>query len=128
MKSKKKKYYAGGSASPAEALGEMQRAKMGVAKGSLLEGGQIKYASSGPGDGAVDDIIQKRSGYVADEMKLYDQANKRKAMQMLRRRKKITKKGDLFGTSFAPGNPAKQHGVDKELFKYLKREIKSKYK
>ncbi len=45
MKSKKakKKYYAGGSASPAEALGEIQRAKMGVAKGSMLEGGRIMY-------------------------------------------------------------------------------------
>ena len=43
MKSKKKKYYAGGSASPAEALGEMQRAKMGVAEGSLLEGGRMRF-------------------------------------------------------------------------------------
>jgi len=45
MKSKKtkKKYYAGGSASPAEVLGDMQRAKMGVAVGSQLEGGKIVY-------------------------------------------------------------------------------------
>ncbi len=50
MKSKKKKkYYAGGSASPAKVLGDMQRAKMGVAKGSYLEGGTIKYKNSGPG-------------------------------------------------------------------------------
>ena len=86
-----------------------------------------KYAMGGPGDGDTDDVLKKRAGYVADEMNLYDQANKRKALQMLRSRKKITKKGDLFGTSYAPGHPAKQHGVDKELFKYLKKEIKSKY-
>jgi len=50
MKSKKakKKYYAGGSASPAVALGKMQRAKMGVAKGSILEGGRVMYKYGGP--------------------------------------------------------------------------------
>ena len=43
MKSKKTKM------NPAEALGNMQIAKMGVAVGSILEGGGIKYASGGPG-------------------------------------------------------------------------------
>lgn len=37
MKSKKTKM------NPAEALGDMQRAKMGVAKGSMLEGGSVVY-------------------------------------------------------------------------------------
>ena len=37
MKSKKTKM------NPAEALGKMQRAKMGVAKGSYLEGGTVVY-------------------------------------------------------------------------------------
>jgi len=87
-----------------------------------------KYVMGGPGDGNVDDVVQKRAGYVANEMKLYNQANKRKALQMLRSRKKMTKKGDLFGTSYAPGDPRKTHGVDKDIFKYLKKEIKSKYK
>ena len=45
MKSKKtkKKYYAGGSASPAEALGKMRDAKKGIAVGSYLEGGTVMY-------------------------------------------------------------------------------------
>ncbi len=45
MKSKKakKKYYAGGSASPAEALGKLRDAKKGIAVGSYLEGGRIAY-------------------------------------------------------------------------------------
>ena len=86
-----------------------------------------KYAMGGPGDGDTDDVLKKRAGYVIDELKLYDQASKKKAMQKLRSRKKVTKRGDLFGTSYAPGNPAKEHAVDKDLFKYLKKEIKSKY-
>ena len=44
MKSKKTKM------NPAEALGKMQRDKMGVAKGSYLEGGTIKYKNGGPKD------------------------------------------------------------------------------
>ena len=40
MKSKKVK------PSPAKVLGDMQRAKMGVAKCSYLEGGTIKYKNS----------------------------------------------------------------------------------
>jgi hypothetical protein len=44
MKSKKIKM------NPAEALGKMQRDKMGVAYGSILEGGGIKYKhGGGPG-------------------------------------------------------------------------------
>jgi len=34
--------------SPAKLLGDMQRAKMGVAKGSLLEGGRMVYKEGGP--------------------------------------------------------------------------------
>ena len=43
MKSKKTKM------NPAEALGKMQRAKMGVAVGSMLEGGRIMYEGGTPG-------------------------------------------------------------------------------
>jgi len=86
-----------------------------------------KYAMGGPGDGDTDDILKKRAGYVIDELKLYDQANKRKAMKILRERRKTTKKGKLFGTSYAPGRFGKEYAVDKDLFKYLKGEIKSKY-
>lgn len=44
MKSKKIKM------NPAEALGKMQRAKKGVAVGSMLEGGRIMYKHGGPHD------------------------------------------------------------------------------
>jgi len=33
---------------PAEALGNIQREKMGMAQGSMLEGGSIKYKNGGP--------------------------------------------------------------------------------
>ena len=51
MKSKKTKM------NPAEALGDMQRAKMGVAKGSMLEGGGIVYG---------DDKKKKATGNMKD--------------------------------------------------------------
>jgi len=49
MKSKKKKYYAGGSSDPLKDLNDMQALKRGQAYGSILEGGGIMYKDGGPG-------------------------------------------------------------------------------
>ena len=49
-KKKSKKYGVGGSSNPLKDLNDMQFAKKGIAVGSYLEGGTIKYKNNGPGD------------------------------------------------------------------------------
>jgi hypothetical protein len=69
MKSKKIKM------NPAEALGKMQRAKMGKSVGSYLEGGRIMYKEGGPGSTKEIDLPEQQ----ADTSNIFQKGLFRKA-------------------------------------------------
>ena len=82
---------------PLEVLGEMQRVKRGVAVGSQLEGGSIKF-------GRTPEELNKKAAQLKkdaeklnkDEKVAWDEGRERKSNRMANRaRKKLTRAGRL---------------------------------